>query len=105
VRAFLDHQDLGLDIALDAPGRADLEPAAAIYVALVVAIDDDVVGLDRAAHAGLRADDQRPLALDLALCLSLDAQIAVAYVLSIEAGVRVDDRLVAAIRRSGKLAG
>src|SRR5687768_5771512 len=105
VGAFLDHQDLGLDVALDAPRRADLEPATAIDVALVVAVDDDVVGLDRAAHAGLRADDQGPLALDLALCLALDAQVAVAYVLSVEAGVRVDDRLVAAIRRSGKLAG
>src|SRR5688500_7852977 len=105
VRAFLDHQDLGLDVALDAPGRADLEPAAAIDVTLVVAVDDDVVSLDRAPNAGLRADDQRPLALGLALCLALDAQIAVADVLSIETGVRVDDRLVATIRCSGEFAG
>src|SRR5688500_13029990 len=105
MRAFLDYQDLGLDVALDTPGRADLEPAAAIDVTLIVAVDDDVVGLDRAPNAGLRADDQRPLALDLALCLALDAQIAVADVLSIETGVRVDDRLVATIRCSGEFAG
>ena len=51
--------------------RADLESAAGVDVALVVAVDDDVVGLDRAAHLRLRADDQRPLALDLALRLAL----------------------------------
>src|SRR5687768_13854591 len=105
VRAFLDHQDLGLDVALDTPGRADLKAAAAIDVTLVIPVYDDVMSLDRAAHAGLRADDQRSLAFDLSLCLALDAQIAVAYVLAIETGVRVDDRLVAAIRRSGKFAG
>ena len=79
------------------PGRADLEPPAAIDVALVVTVDDDVVGLDRAADASLRADDQRSLAFDFALCLALDPQVAVADVLAVEAGVRVDDVFIAPI--------
>jgi hypothetical protein len=97
VSALLDDQHLGLDRSLDATGRADLEAAAAVDVALVVTIDDDVVRLDGAADTGLRADDQRSLALDLALRLPLDAQVAVAHVLAVEPGVRVDDALIAGI--------
>src|SRR5437762_6051646 len=97
VRAFLDHEHLGLDVALDATRRADLEAPAAVDVALVVAVDDHVVRLDRGADARLGADDQRPLALDLALGLAFDAEVAIADVLPVEAGVGVDHALVAGV--------
>src|SRR5690606_28000365 len=105
VGALVDDEDLRLDGALHATGRADLESATAVHGTLVIAVDDHVVGLDRAAHAGLRADAQRSLALDLALCLALDPQIAVADVLAVDPGMRVDDRLVATVRSAGEFAG
>src|SRR4029077_6010228 len=52
---------------------------------------------DRAANLGLRADDQRARAFDLTARLALDPQVAVADVLAVETGVRIDDALVARI--------
>ena len=103
--ALLDHEHLGLDVALDATRRADLEATAAIDVALVIAVDDHVVRLDRAADSSLGADDERSLAFDLALRLALDPQVAVADVLPVEAGMGIDDALVAAIVTAGEFAG
>jgi len=97
VGALLDDEHLGLDGSLDATGGPDLEAPAAVDVAFVIAVHDHVVGLDRATHLRLRADDQRPLALDLALRLALDPQISVGHVLAVEARVRINDALVAAL--------
>src|SRR5688572_25853847 len=105
VGAFLDHEHLCLDVALDPAGRADLEATAAFDVTLVVAVDDHVVRLDRAADAGLRADDQGSLAFELTLRLALDPQVAVADGLPVEAGMGIDDALVAALIAAGELAG
>src|SRR6188508_1610009 len=105
VGALLDHEHLGLDVALDPTRRADLESTAAIDVALVIAVDDHVMRLDRAADSSLWADDERSLAFDLALRLALDPQVAVTDVLPVEAGMGIDDALVAAIVTAGKFAG
>src|SRR4029079_7355268 len=59
---------------------------------------------DGASHARLRADDERPLALDLALRLPLDPEVTVADVLAVEARMRIDHRLVAAIIAARELA-
>src|SRR5262245_21303427 len=73
---FVDHEARCRDVAVDLPGRTDLEPLPGRDVARDLPVHDDRAAVDLCIDDGALADRQGVLRRDLALDVSFDANRA-----------------------------
>src|ERR1051326_7544756 len=93
VRAFLDDQCAGVDLARDASGRTDLHSTFAEDLAINLACDRYLLRGEARRHACLFLDDDRALAFDFALDGAQQAHRALGLERALEAGVLADQAL------------